>query len=40
MRAATYNVSGNYELQAALDALQLKESQEQQSHLANYRSWP
>jgi len=39
MRGATYNVSGNYELSAALDALkQLKESQEQQSHLANYRS--
>jgi hypothetical protein len=36
----TYNLSGTRNLDEALDAIKLKESQEQQSHLANYRAWP
>lgn len=35
--SSTYNVSGNYELDEALTRLKLKESQDQQSQLANYR---
>lgn len=37
-RNTTYNISGTYELDAAIDAMKLHESQEQQSHLANYRA--
>jgi hypothetical protein len=36
-RATTYNISGNYELDAAMTATALKEAQDQQSHWANYR---
>jgi hypothetical protein len=37
---ATYNISGNYELDKAMDAMKLHDSQQQQSAMANQRAWP
>ena len=38
--AATYNISGNYELDHAMDMMKLHDAQQQQGVLANHPAWP